>query len=113
MYTHNNSNTFTIVSHMCIALDFRWYIDYQHFYLLTEFQAIDSGENNLLNTKDFEPQNVHTNPIPIANVHKIESEEQFHTPDSKTTQENLDNLETLLHSPHEIVQIESSGKNAK
>ena len=69
----------------------------------------------MFNTKDLEPQNVHTHPIPIANVHEIESEEQFHTPDSKSTQVHMDNLlcvETLSQSPHDILQSKSSGENA-
>lgn len=82
------------------------------FYLLIELQTIETSESNVFTTEYFESQNVQTHPIPIANVCKTESEEQFRTPDSEYAQGNLDNLETS-HSPHDIVQIESSGENTK
>ena len=80
---------------------------------LIELQAIDTNEKNIVNTKDFQPQNVCTHPILITYPCENEPKAQFHTPDIKATQGNLDTLETLPHSPHDIVHSKSSGKNAK
>ena len=76
---------------------------------LIELQAIETNEKNIVNTKDFQPQNVCTHPIPISYACENEPE----APDLIATQRTLDTLETLPHSPHDTVHSRSSGKNAK